>query len=189
MADEGSSLFCDDDETCEKNISESEEDCEEYVSAPIDKLGPAGRWFRHRLLSSILIGTPPLVALQRRRTPFWTKIMKINSFIGTEDFYIPMVTFILWIVDAKLGRLLCLLMGFGFYTAGFLKDVLCLPRPSNPPIVALENAAQTWGLLVIMLFWVYLFPGIFGFTLTYTFLFLDGDSPYSFYLLQFGLYQ
>ena len=29
-----------------------------------DKLGPAGRWLRHRLLSSILIGTPPLVALQ-----------------------------------------------------------------------------------------------------------------------------
>lgn len=30
----------------------------------IDKLGPVGRWLRHRLLSSILIGTPPLVALQ-----------------------------------------------------------------------------------------------------------------------------
>ena len=28
------------------------------------------------------------------------------------------------IVDAKLGRLLCLLMGVGFYTAGFLKVIL-----------------------------------------------------------------
>lgn len=128
MADEGGSLFCDEDETCEKNVSESDEDTEEYVSAPIgenaivfyrrfntlshvfkqigvlfshpylprvvvhfyrlfagfgllnvrsliqslnfnffcipDKLGPFGRWLRHRLLSSILIGTPPLVALQ-----------------------------------------------------------------------------------------------------------------------------
>lgn len=146
MADDGSSLFCDDDETCEKNVSESEDDCETYVSAPIDKLGPVGRWLRHRLLSSILIGTPPLVALQRRRTPLWTKMMKINSFFGTEDFYIPMGVFILWIVDAKLGRLLCLLMGIGFYTAGFLKDILCLPRPSNPPIISLENASQTWGL-------------------------------------------
>ena len=25
------------------------------------------------------------------------------------------------IIDAKLGRLLCLLMGVGFYTAGFIK--------------------------------------------------------------------
>lgn len=33
---------------------------------------------------------------QRRRTPLWTKIMKINSFFGTEDFYIPMGIFILW---------------------------------------------------------------------------------------------
>ena len=30
----------------------------------IDKLGPVGRWLRHRLLSSILYGTPPLEALQ-----------------------------------------------------------------------------------------------------------------------------
>ena len=35
MADDGSSLFCDDDETCEKNVSESEDDGETYVSAPI----------------------------------------------------------------------------------------------------------------------------------------------------------
>lgn len=38
MADEGSSLFCDEDETCDKNISESDEDGEEYVSAPIGKI-------------------------------------------------------------------------------------------------------------------------------------------------------
>lgn len=146
MVDEGKTLLQGEEETCEKNISESEDDNEEYVAAPIDKLGPIGRWLRHRLLSSILIGTPPLVALQRRRTPFWTKVMKINSFFGTEDFYVPLVVLILWIIDAKLGRLLCLLMGVGFYVAGFLKDVLCLPRPPHPPIVSLENAAQTWGL-------------------------------------------
>ena len=35
MADDGSSLFCGDDETCEKNVSESEDDGETYVSAPI----------------------------------------------------------------------------------------------------------------------------------------------------------
>ena len=29
-----------------------------------DKLGPVGRWVRHRLLTSILIGTPPLSAIQ-----------------------------------------------------------------------------------------------------------------------------
>lgn len=43
MADEGSSLFCDEDESCEKNISESDEDGEEYVSAPIGKIAKAFR--------------------------------------------------------------------------------------------------------------------------------------------------
>ena len=31
-----------------------------------------------------------------------------------------------------------------FFIVIFLQDVLCLPRPPNPPIVALESAAQTW---------------------------------------------
>jgi len=30
----------------------------------IDKLGAVGTWIRHRLLVSILMGTPPLVAIQ-----------------------------------------------------------------------------------------------------------------------------
>lgn len=31
MVDDGSFLFCDDDEICEKNVSEFEDDCEIYV--------------------------------------------------------------------------------------------------------------------------------------------------------------
>ena len=38
MAEESGSLFCDEDETCEKNTSESDEDGEEYVSAPLGNL-------------------------------------------------------------------------------------------------------------------------------------------------------
>lgn len=35
MAEEGSSLFCDDDKSCEKHPNETDEDGEKYVSAPI----------------------------------------------------------------------------------------------------------------------------------------------------------
>ena len=35
MAVEGSSLFCDDDKSCEKHPNESDEDDEKYISAPI----------------------------------------------------------------------------------------------------------------------------------------------------------
>lgn len=35
MAEEGSSLFCDDDKSCEKHPNETDEDGEKYISAPI----------------------------------------------------------------------------------------------------------------------------------------------------------
>lgn len=38
MVDEGKSLLQGEEETCEKNISESEDDNEEYVAAPIGKI-------------------------------------------------------------------------------------------------------------------------------------------------------
>lgn len=38
MVDEGKTLLQGEDETCEKNISESEDDNEEYVAAPIGKI-------------------------------------------------------------------------------------------------------------------------------------------------------
>ncbi|EDO34697.1 predicted protein [Nematostella vectensis] len=146
MATESESFCQTDDESCEK-LSDSEEELEECIVAPIDKLGVVGRWMRHRLLGSILMGTPPLVAIQRRRSPFRTTIMKINSFFGTEEFYTPLVCLMTWVIDAKLGRLICFLMGIGFYVAGFVKNLLCLPRPSNPPIVPLEPSSfETWGL-------------------------------------------
>jgi len=71
--------------------------------------------------------------------------MRVLSFLGTEDFYTVLYFFLLWMVDARLGRLFGLLMGTCFYIAGFFKTLLCLPRPPSPPIVPLENAYD-WAL-------------------------------------------
>ena len=38
MVDEGKARLFGEDETCEKNVSESEDDSEEYISAPIGKI-------------------------------------------------------------------------------------------------------------------------------------------------------
>ncbi|XP_020905233.1 sphingosine-1-phosphate phosphatase 2 [Exaiptasia diaphana] len=164
---------CSDEEVCEK-VSDSDDDPDEYVFAPIDKLGVVGTWIRHRLLVSILMGTPPLVAIQRMRTPFGVKMMKLCSFFGTEEFYTPLVCFLTWVVDARLGRLLCFLMGIGFYVAGAMKNLLCLPRPSNPPIIPMEeNSFETWGLpshhaiLAVLLPWYIWFYSMLHFNLPY----------------------
>jgi len=131
----------------EKNLNESStnEKGKSYVWAPIDKLGPWGRWFRHTLLDGILVGTPVLLTIQRHRTPKMTSLMRVLSFLGTEDFYVMLYFFLLWMVDARLGRLFMLLMGSCFYIAGFFKTLLALPRPPSPPIVPLENAYD-WAL-------------------------------------------
>ncbi|CAB4006984.1 sphingosine-1-phosphate phosphatase 2-like [Paramuricea clavata] len=154
--------------------SKLEDNGEEYIEAPIDKVGPIGRWIRHRLLSSSLYGTPLLCAIQRHRTPLWTKIMKYMSFFGTEEFYIILICFVKWIVDARLGRLLCILMGIGFFVSNFLKNCLCLPRPPCPPVIPLEEATETWGLpshhsvLCVVLPWYIWFYSMIHFNLGYS---------------------
>jgi len=117
-----------------------------YVEAPIDSLGPPGRWIRHRLLESILYGTPVLLAIQHLRNKHVTRLMKVASALGTEEFYALLFCMLTWVIDIRLGRLSCIAMAMGFYVANAVKNSLCLPRPPSPPIKPLEDAYFTWGL-------------------------------------------
>lgn len=121
------------------------EDRNEFVQAPIDNFGVPGRWLRHKLLDGILVGAPVLTSIQRYRTPARTVLMKMISFLGTEDFYTVLFLAICWALDSRLGRLFGVLMGIGFYAAGFLKASLRLPRPEWPSIKP-EEEAYDWAL-------------------------------------------
>ena len=59
-----------------------------------------------------------LLRIQSLRTAPMNKIMGMISFLGEEEFYTLLVVTILWICEARLGRLLSLLMAIGFYTSG-----------------------------------------------------------------------
>ncbi|XP_078485928.1 uncharacterized protein LOC108950311 [Ciona intestinalis] len=130
-------------ENCESTSKGKHSDT--YVHAPIDNFGVGGRWFRHKLLDGILVGTPVLLTIQEHRRPYLTSFMKMLSFLGTEDFYTILFLLLSWIFDARLGRLFGILMGIGFYTTGYLKTLLCLPRPPRPPCIPLEKAYD-WAL-------------------------------------------
>ena len=115
------------------------------VHAPIDKLGSVGLWIRRQLLSQILNGTTVLELIQKHRTPGMTSVMRFFTFLGTEDFYVALVISLVWVFDARLGRLLALLMAAAFYFAGAVKNLLILPRPPSPPIIPLKKETD-WGL-------------------------------------------
>ncbi|XP_057314862.1 probable sphingosine-1-phosphate phosphatase [Hydractinia symbiolongicarpus] len=129
----------------ESKLSESDEEFG-FIPAPIDHLGPPGRWIRHKLLESILYGTPVLLAIQRLRCKYVTQYMHIASILGTEEAYVVLFCFLAWIVDMRLARLISVGMAVGFYCANGVKNVFCLPRPPSPPVRPLENAYYTWGL-------------------------------------------
>ena len=114
------------------------------VFPPIYRFGYAGRWIRTKLFAGILHGTPVLLHIQNLRTPRLNAIMKVVSFLGEEEFYTPLVAVIVWLMDARLGRLVTILMALGFYVAGSAKNLLCLPRPPLP-VVPLE-ACRDWAL-------------------------------------------
>ena len=74
------------------------------VYPPIHRLGAVGRWVRARLQAEVLRGTPVLVRIQGLRTPGMNAVMQAISFMGEEEFYMLLVSLVVWIVDAKLGR-------------------------------------------------------------------------------------
>lgn len=72
-------------------------------------------------------------------------MMHFLSFLGTEEFYTPIVVLLEWVIDTRLARLFTILMGVGFYFTTFMKNILRLPRPPSPPVQVLETTYD-WSL-------------------------------------------
>ena len=72
------------------------------------------------MVVGILSGTPVLLRIQGLRTAPVNVAMGVVSFLGEEEFYTLLVVIILWLCDARMGRLLSLLMALCFYITGML---------------------------------------------------------------------
>ena len=71
------------------------------------------------------------------------ELFKFGSELGNELFYITFLPFIFWNVDDYIGRRLIILWVFNMYAGQGLKDVLCWPRPSSPPVLRLEEIYES----------------------------------------------
>lgn len=76
-------------------------------------------------------GIALIKGIQTVETPALTVLMKALTALGTELFYIPIILFIFWCVDEKLGLRLAVLILLSAWINVFFKSLLRQPRPYN----------------------------------------------------------
>ncbi|EGE01302.1 sphingosine-1-phosphate phosphohydrolase [Trichophyton equinum CBS 127.97] len=111
---------------------------------------PAWRYkLRQRALPLVRWETPYLAWLQERiRTPSLDSWFAITANLGTHTFYMVMLPVLFWTGHTGIGRAVVHLLAAGVFFSGFLKDLLCLPRPLSPPLQRITmsgSAALEYG--------------------------------------------
>ena len=64
---------------------------------------------------------------------------RFASELGYEPFYITVMPFFIWNVDAYIGRLVIMLWCFSMYAGQAIKPLIRWPRPPSPPVIRLEQ--------------------------------------------------
>ncbi|KAL2222163.1 sphingoid base-phosphate phosphatase [Thermoascus aurantiacus ATCC 26904] len=111
---------------------------------------PAWRyWPRQKLLPLIRYETPYLAWLQDKiRTPSLDSYFAFTANLGTHTFFIVCLPILFWCGHTSLGRGIIHILACGVFFSGFLKDLLCLPRPLSPPLQRITmsgSAALEYG--------------------------------------------
>ncbi|KAM5457386.1 Long-chain base-1-phosphate phosphatase [Microsporum audouinii] len=111
---------------------------------------PAWRYkLRQSMLPLVRWETPYLAWLQERiRTPTLDSWFAITANLGTHTFYMVMLPVLFWSGYTGVGRAVVHLLAAGVFFSGFMKDLLCLPRPLSPPLQRITmsgSAALEYG--------------------------------------------
>ncbi|PWY86810.1 sphingoid base-phosphate phosphatase [Aspergillus heteromorphus CBS 117.55] len=114
-----------------------------------NKLPPWRYWPRQKLLPLIRYETPYLAWFQGKiRTPALDSYFAFTANLGTHTFFMVFLPFLFWCGHASLGRGMVHLLASGVFFSGFIKDLLCLPRPLSPPLQRITmsgSAALEYG--------------------------------------------
>ncbi|CAG8502785.1 4406_t:CDS:10, partial [Scutellospora calospora] len=98
-------------------------------------LPPISAQLRRWLLSTIRKETKLLANIQNSlRHPLLDSFFIYTAILGTHTFFVIFLPMLFWFGYGPLARSLTLITTSGVFFTGFLKDMLCLPRPSSPPI-------------------------------------------------------
>lgn len=88
-----------------------------------------------------LWGLDLIRAIQQVHGPALDNIFRIITFLGTEEFYLVLLPFLMWCIDFPAGARLTILLLFSSYLNTDIKDLLQQPRPFQlDPNVKLSEA-------------------------------------------------
>ncbi|OOQ88004.1 PAP2 domain protein [Penicillium brasilianum] len=106
-------------------------------------------WPRQKLIPLVRYETPYLAWVQEKvRTPTLDSYFAFTANLGTHTFFMVFLPFLFWCGHTSLGRGLVHILASGVFFSGFIKDLLCLPRPLSPPLQRITmsgSAALEYG--------------------------------------------
>ncbi|KAB8077940.1 hypothetical protein BDV29DRAFT_167378 [Aspergillus leporis] len=106
-------------------------------------------WPRQKLLPLVRYETPYLAWVQEKvRTPALDSYFAFTANLGTHTFFMVFLPILFWHGYTSLGRGMVNLLAAGVFFSGFIKDLLCLPRPLSPPLQRITmsgSAALEYG--------------------------------------------
>jgi len=104
---------------------------------------------REKLLPITRAETPYVALLQERmRTPMLDTYFAMTANLGTHTCFMVGLPILFWCGNPFLGRSMTTSLAAGVYLSGFVKDLLCLPRPLSPPLTRITmsgSAALEYG--------------------------------------------
>ncbi|KAH7395014.1 phosphatidic acid phosphatase type 2/haloperoxidase [Phaeosphaeria sp. MPI-PUGE-AT-0046c] len=104
---------------------------------------------RNRLIPIVRWETPWLALLQDKlRSPALDTYFAYTANLGTHTFFMIFLPIQFWCGYTSVGRATVFMLAAGVYLTGFLKDMVCLPRPLSPPLARISmsgSAALEYG--------------------------------------------
>ncbi|CAI6273299.1 unnamed protein product [Periconia digitata] len=87
--------------------------------------------------------TPYLAYMQERiRTPTLDSYFAYTANLGTHTFFMVFLPILFWCGYTSMGRAMVHMLAGGVFVSGFLKDMVCLPRPLSPPLARITMSGS-----------------------------------------------
>lgn len=120
------------------------------MSSPDASRLPRWRYnLRQKLIPFVRAETPYLALLQdKMRSPLLDSYFAITANLGTHTFYMASLPVLFWCGYTNAGRAMVHMLANGVFWSGWIKDMLCLPRPLSPPLQRITmsgSAALEYG--------------------------------------------